>query len=101
MRWRFAFLSPRVRRSRAMSDSIEQSFIRITPMLEVHSVWATVRPPKDATDLGQVTIGYYTLADELADGVLTMTDSTGAAVRERQFGEKYTHKLKPGEDART
>jgi hypothetical protein len=64
-------------------------------MPEVHSVWATVRPLRDENDLGQVTVGYYTMAD----GVLTMTDSNGAAVRERQSGEKYLHNMKPGEDA--
>jgi hypothetical protein len=46
-------------------------------MLEVHEVWATVRRPRDENDLGQVTAGYYTLVD----GLLTMTDSKGAAVR--------------------
>jgi hypothetical protein len=66
-----------------------------TEDLTVKSVYATVRQPKDATDTGQVTIGFYTLAD----GVLTMTDSKGAAVRERQSGETYTHKMQPGEDA--
>ncbi len=45
---------------------------------EIHSVYVTVLQPKDATDPGQVTTSYYTLAD----GVLTMTDSKGAAVRE-------------------
>jgi hypothetical protein len=62
---------------------------------EVHSVWATVRRPMDENDLGQVTAGYYTLTD----GVLTMTDSKGAAVRDRS-GEKYLRKIEPGEDAR-
>jgi hypothetical protein len=63
----------------------------------VHEVWATVRRPKDdGTDLGQVTAGYYTLAD----GMLTMTDSTGVPVRKMQSGEKYTHKMKEGEDDR-
>jgi hypothetical protein len=33
---------------------------------------------------GQVTIGYYTLAD----GILTMTDSKGAPVRNTNTGEK-------------
>jgi hypothetical protein len=66
-------------------------------MHEVHSVWATVRRPRDdGTDLGQVTAGFYTLAD----GVLTMTDSKGAAVRKTQSGEKYMHKMKNGDDAR-
>jgi hypothetical protein len=41
-------------------------------MLEVHSVYATVRLPKAGEDPGQVTTGYY----RIADGVLTMTDST-------------------------
>jgi hypothetical protein len=65
-------------------------------MHEVHSVWATVRRPRDDNDLGQVTAGYYTLAD----GVLTMTDSKGVPVRRTDSGEKYTHKVKEGEDDR-
>jgi hypothetical protein len=63
-------------------------------MLEVKSVYATVRLPKDG-DTGQVTIGFYTLAD----GVLTMTDSKGAPVRESQSGDTYLHKMKPGDNA--
>ena len=64
-------------------------------MLEVHSVYATVRQPRDG-DTGQVTHGYYTLAD----GVLTMTDSKGVPVRKTQSGDKYIHKMKDGDDAR-
>ena len=65
-------------------------------MPEVHSAYATVRNPKDADDPGQVTMGYYTLAD----GVLRMTDSKGAAVRNLNTGEKTLHKMKPGDDGR-
>jgi len=65
-------------------------------MLEVHSVYATVRRPRDENDLGQVTVGYYTLADD----VLTMTDSKGAPVRDLNSGEKFLHKMQPGDDAR-
>jgi hypothetical protein len=66
-------------------------------MLEVHSVYATVRNPKpgNADDPGQITTGYYTLAH----GVLTMTDSKGVAVRDLNSGEKITHKMVAGEDA--
>jgi hypothetical protein len=64
-------------------------------MLEVHTVWAQVRRPRDDTDLGQVTDGYYTVADD----VLTMTDKKGVPVRDLTSGEKFTRKLKPGEDA--
>jgi hypothetical protein len=65
-------------------------------MPEAHSVYATVRNPKPGTDdTGQVTTGYYVLVD----GVLTMTDSTGAAVRDSHTGEAYTHKIQLGDDA--
>jgi hypothetical protein len=63
-------------------------------MSEVHSVYATVRLPKDG-DTGQVTTGYYTLAD----GVLTMTDSKAASVRNTNTGEKILHKMNFGDDA--
>jgi hypothetical protein len=65
-------------------------------MPEVHSVYATVRAPKDDADLGQVTTGHYTPAD----GVLTMTDSKGAAVRDLNSGEKIQHEMQLGDDAR-
>jgi hypothetical protein len=64
-------------------------------MPEVHSVYATVRNPKPGTDdTGQVTTGYYTLADD----VLTMTDSKGAAVRNSHTGEPFTQ-MRLGDDA--
>ena len=65
-------------------------------MPEVHSVYATVRLPTNG-DTGQVTTGYYTLGD----GVLTMTDSQGAPVRDLNNGEMVTHKVKEGEDPRS
>jgi hypothetical protein len=67
-------------------------------MPEVHSVYATVRNPNPSNpnDQGQVTTGYYTLAD----GVLTMTDSNGVAVRDLNSGEKITQKIGAGEDPR-
>jgi hypothetical protein len=64
-------------------------------MPEVHSVYATVRLPKGDNDPGQVTIGYYTLAD----GILTMTDSKGAPVRDLNSGEKILHTMQDGDDA--
>ena len=63
-------------------------------MPEVHSVYATVRPPK-VGDTGQVTTGYYTLADD----VLMMTDSKGAAVRGLTTGEPVKHTMRPGDEA--
>jgi hypothetical protein len=67
-------------------------------MPEVHSVYATVRRPSGRDgDLGQVTEGYYTLQD----GLLTMTDSAGVAVRKIKTGEKITHHVQPAEDARS
>jgi hypothetical protein len=65
-------------------------------MLEVHSIYATVRQPKNG-DTAQVTTGYYTLAD----GVLTMTDSKGAPVRRMLSGEKILHKTKSGDNERS
>jgi hypothetical protein len=67
-------------------------------MLEVLHVYATVRNPNpdNPGDQGQVTTGYYTLAD----GILTMTDSNGVAVRDLNSGEKTTHKIEAGEDPR-
>jgi hypothetical protein len=66
-------------------------------MSEVHSIYAIVRNPSpgDPNDQGQVTTGFYTLAD----GILTMTNSEGAAVRDNR-GEKITHKIEAGEDPR-
>ena len=64
-------------------------------MPEVHSVYATVRNPKGDGDTGQVTTGYYTLADS----VLTMTESMGVPVRNPNNGENITHKLATGDDA--
>ena len=65
------------------ADSIVQSNIRIRDMLEVHSVYATVRLPSD-DDTGQITIGYFTRADD----VLTMTNPKGVLVRRPITGEK-------------
>jgi hypothetical protein len=66
-------------------------------MPDVHSVIATVRRPSGQQgDPGQVTEGHYTLDD----GLLTMADSTGAAVRRPSNGEKITHRMHPAEDAR-
>jgi hypothetical protein len=64
-------------------------------MPEVFHVYATVRLPNGDNDPGQVTTGYYTLAD----GILTMTDSKGTPVRDLNSGEKVTHKLAAGDDA--
>ncbi|WP_027578396.1 hypothetical protein [Bradyrhizobium sp. Ai1a-2] len=63
-------------------------------MSEVKQVSAIVANPSMLrdNDPGQVTIGYYTLKDD----VLTMTDGTGEPVRNR-YGEKTTHKLQAGE----
>jgi hypothetical protein len=62
----------------------------------VHEVWATVRQPKGDGDTGQVTLGFYTLADDM----LTMTDSKGVPVRRTDSGEKIVHKMKEGDDDR-
>ena len=53
-----------------------------------------MRNPKGDGDPGQVTTGYYTVAD----GILTMTDSKGVPVRDLNNGERVTHKLQAGED---
>jgi hypothetical protein len=67
-------------------------------MSEVHSIYAIVRNPNpgDPNDQGQVTTGFYTLAD----GILTMTNSEGIPVRGLSGGNKFTHKIEPGEDPR-
>ena len=62
-------------------------------MLEVHSVYATVRLPSD-DDTGQITIGYFTLADD----VLTMTNPKGVPVRRPITGEKIQRKIAEGDD---
>jgi hypothetical protein len=67
-------------------------------MPDVKQVIAIVSNPisTNPNDHGRVTIGYYVLQD----GLLTMTDGEGAAVRGRA-GEKITHKMRPGDDAGT
>jgi hypothetical protein len=64
-------------------------------MSEIHQVTAIVsNPGSNPNDHGRVTIGYFVLQD----GLLTMTDGEGTAIRNRT-GEKVTHKLKHEEDA--
>lgn len=67
-------------------------------MPEVHSTYAIIANPNPAIpgDTGRISVGYYIVTD----GVLTMTDSKGAAVRNPHNGERCTHKLADGEDSR-
>jgi hypothetical protein len=44
-----------------------------TPTAEIKSVWFQTRAPRDKNDLGEIDLGYYSVAD----GVLTMHDETG------------------------
>jgi len=43
------------------------------PAAEIKSVWFQRRAPTNAKDLGEIDLGYYSIAD----GVLTMHDETG------------------------
>ena len=45
-------------------------------------------------DPGRVTTGYYTLADD----ILTVTDSSGRPIRKAAAGERFTCKVKPGDN---
>jgi hypothetical protein len=64
-------------------------------MSEVRYVTVTIQKPGKKFPLGQVCDGCYTLVD----GVVTMTDRDGRPAEDTN-GKKYTHTLKPGEDAR-
>ena len=64
-------------------------------MSEVLFITVTVKPVSRAFPLGQVCDGCYTLQE----AVVTMTDRNGKPA-EDGTGKKYTHKLKPGEDAK-
>jgi hypothetical protein len=63
-------------------------------MPEVRQVHAIVSNPIREGDTGRVTIGYYTVADD----VLTMTDGDGKPDRRRYSGELYKHKLAESDD---
>ena len=60
---------------------------------ESSSFTIQVKAPK-GDDPGQVTTGYYTLADH----ILTMTDSSGRPIRRATTGESFTCKIKPGDN---
>jgi hypothetical protein len=62
-------------------------------MPEVKTVTVQVRGPK-GDDPGQVAMGAYTLED----GVLTMTDPSGRPIRKAATGERFTCKVKPGDN---
>ena len=61
-------------------------------MHEIKSVQAIISNPNPREPAGRVTVGYYILRD----GLLTMTDSTGAPVRS-QSGEKYVQRIEDGD----
>jgi hypothetical protein len=69
--------------------------VGIRAMHEIHSIYAIVRNPNpnNRNDQGQVTTGYYILAD----GVLTKTNSEGTPIRGLNGGDKITHKIEAGE----
>jgi hypothetical protein len=64
-----------------------QSAARQAEPAEIKSVWFQTRAPRDKNDLGEIDLGYYSIAD----GVLTMHDETG-----KPTGEEY--RLRAGED---
>jgi hypothetical protein len=63
-------------------------------MSEVQSVTVQVRAPTD-NDPGQVTTGYYTVAD----GILTMTQPNGEPVIGEQ-GERFTQSISADDNVR-
>jgi hypothetical protein len=63
-------------------------------MPEIKTVTVQVKAPK-GEDPGQVTTGYYTLADY----ILTMTDASGRPIRRTTTGERFTCKIKPGSNS--
>jgi hypothetical protein len=62
---------------------------------EIKQVTTQVDKPGRKFPHGRVTIGYYTVADNL----LTMTDAAGKPA-EDETGKRYTHKIGPGDDPR-
>ena len=62
-------------------------------MSEVQHITVQIRRPT-GDDPGQVTTGYFTLAD----GILTMTTSSGVPIRRATTGERFTCKIKPGDN---
>jgi hypothetical protein len=62
-------------------------------MPEIKAVQAIVSNPSPSDPTGRVTVGYYVVKD----GLLTMTDSTGAPVRSRG-GDKYEQKIGEGDN---
>jgi hypothetical protein len=59
------------------------------PAAEIKSVWFQRRAPASSSDLGEIDLGYYSVAD----GVLTMHDESG-----KPTGKE--HRLAPGDDPR-
>ena len=60
-------------------------------MSEVHRVTVQLEAPSGDYP-GKVTYGYYTVAD----GLLTMTDGEGNAVRQPATGDTFTVRLRDG-----
>jgi hypothetical protein len=63
-------------------------------MRDVRHITIITRNPIGSGDGGSCEEGFYTVD---GDGVLTMTDAEGAALRNPNTGEKITHRLAPGE----
>jgi hypothetical protein len=61
--------------------------------MDVRQITVITRNPSGSDDRGSCEDGWYTVDD----GVLTMTDAEGAALRNPNTGEKITHRLAPGE----
>jgi hypothetical protein len=93
MPWRCVSLNLRAHRFRAMQISTARSNIWKTIMPDVKTVTVQVRGPR-GNDGGQVAMGAYTLED----GLLTMTDPSGRPIRKAATGERFTCKIKPGDN---
>jgi hypothetical protein len=63
-------------------------------MSEIFQINVQVRRPK-GDDPGQVALGAYTIEN----GVLVMVQPTGEPVRNPTNGEKFTHRLRDGDNS--
>ncbi len=64
-------------------------------MLEIYQVTVITRNPSGPGDVGSCEVGHYTVDG----GLLTMVTADGAPLRATN-GERITHHLVPGEDAK-
>jgi len=62
-------------------------------MPEIKQVNAILSNPGPNDPVGRVTVGHYVVEG----GLVTLVDSDGKPLR-RRAGDRYTHKLQPGEN---